>query len=135
MKVKDVTTERRNDGGPAGVWARLAFSCATAAIIVGGSLYVVSGPGSEGKDYDAGFFVLLAIALLPAITYLVGVRRPDSVLYFGLALLLVTAAGWVFVFVSDDAFRGVYTIPAFMVTLVSSIVGMARDHASEPPAR
>jgi hypothetical protein len=107
---------------------RITLSLATAGIIVAGSLLVVGGgPAGDGKDFDTGFMALLALALLPTVVYAFGVRYSDTVLYFGLGLLFVTAAAWVFVFVSDDAFRGVYTPFAFFITLATSMAGAARD--------
>ena len=111
------------------IWTRVGFALATAAIIIGGSVHVVAGGrAGDGKDFDGVFFFLVAVALLPTLVYAFWVRMPRSGVYFGLALLLVTAAAWIFVFVSDDAMRGVFTFPAFFITLVTSSVGAARDH-------
>ncbi len=73
------------------------------------------------------FFGLLALLLLPTVIYAIGVRRPESVLYFGLALLLITACGWVFVFVTDESLRAVFTPLSFLVTLATSTAGVIRD--------
>lgn len=114
--------------------ARAAFAIATATIVAVGFISVVRGGPVQGRgEFDAVFFGLLALFLLPTVIYGVGVFRPDSVLYFGLALLLTTAFAWAFVFVSNDAFRAVFTPLAFLVTLVTSMIGAARDHASKEP--
>lgn len=50
-------------------------------------------------------------------------------LYFGLALLLITAFAWVFVFVSDEGLRVVFTPLSFLATLATSTAGIIRDRA------
>ena len=108
--------------------ARAAFSLATFTIILAGCIEVVRGGRVEGRgDFNAVFFKLLALLLLPTVIYAIGVRRPESVLYFGLALLLITAFGWVFVFVTDEGLRAVFTPLSFLATLATSTAGVIRD--------
>ena len=110
------------------VAARAAFSLATFAIILAGCIEVVRGGPAEGRgDFDAVFFGLVALLLLPTVIYAIGVRRPEAVLYFGLALLLITAFGWLFVFVTDEGLRAVFTPLSFLVTLATSTTGVIRD--------
>lgn len=111
---------------------RLGCVAATAAVIVGGAVYVVrGGPAQAQGAFDANFFGLVAGALVPSIVYAVGVRKLDSSVYFGLALFLMTAACWAPVFLSKDAMRGVLTFPGFAMTLVASIAGVSRDRGRE----
>ncbi len=78
--------------------ARAALSLATFAIILAGCIEVVrGGPVKVRGDFNAVSFGLVALLLLPTVIYAIGVGRHESVPYFGLALLLITAFGWVFV--------------------------------------
>ena len=103
---------------------RLATALTTSLIIVAGALFVV---GDGEGTVDANFLGLVGAALIPSIIYAVGVRTPGSVERYGLVLFGVTAFAWMFVFVEDDAMRGVLTFPAFVFTLASSLHGAARD--------
>jgi hypothetical protein len=85
------------------------------------------GPVEARGNFNAVFFGLLALLVLPTVIYAIGVRRPESVLYFGPALLLITAFGWVFVFVTDEGLRAVFTPLSFLVTLATSTAGVIRD--------
>ena len=108
--------------------ARAAFSLATFAIILAGRVEVVRGGPAEARgDFNAVFFGLLLLLVLPTVIYAIGVRRPESVLYFGLALLLITAFGWVFIFVTDEGLRAVFTPLSFLVTLATSTAGVIRQ--------
>jgi hypothetical protein len=108
--------------------ARAAFSLTTFAIILAGCVEVVRGGPVEARgNFNAVFFGLLALLVLPTVIYAIGVRRPESVLYFGPALLLITAFGWVFVFVTDEGLRAVFTPLSFLVTLATSTAGVIRD--------
>ncbi|HWI04874.1 MAG TPA: hypothetical protein VNT52_13770 [Acidimicrobiales bacterium] len=112
------------------VAARAAFSLATFTLILAGCMEVVRGGPVEARgDFNAVFFALFALLLLPTVIYTIGVRRPESVLYFGLALLLITAFGWAFVFVTDEALRAVFTPLSFLATLATSTAGVIRDRA------
>ena len=104
---------------------RLIVALTTSVIIVTGALHNVVG--SSERTVDANFFLLVSAALLPALIYAIGVKTPRAVALFGLLLLGPTAFAWFFVFVEDDAMRGVWTFPAFLFTLCASIHGALQD--------
>lgn len=109
---------------------RAGFSLVTSFIILAGFIEVVrTGPVEARGEIDAVFLGLLAVFLVPTLIYLLGVRRADTALYFGLALFLITAFGWVFVFISDEALRAVFTPLALLATTGTSIGGVIRDRA------
>lgn len=111
------------NGLPSSLGLRFGFALPTMALIVVGSLYVArGGPPATRNDLDATFITLVGGAVLPAVIYLLGVRRHPTDLYGGVAILCVTLGGWIFVFTSKDAMRGGLTIPAFFVTLVIAVV-------------
>lgn len=104
---------------------RWAFGLTTAAIITAGSIYVVrTNPG----DFDANFYGLLLVALLPSLVYLLGVRDPHSIVICGASLMGVTLAGWVFV-LQNDAMRGVGAVAAFPITLLIATTFAIQDRS------
>ena len=104
---------------------RVIVAFTTTLIIVTGALYNVVG--SSERRVDANFFVLVLAALLPAMIFAIGVKTPRAVALYGLLLLGTTVFAWFFVFVEDDAMRGVLTLPAFLFTLCASIHGALQD--------
>ncbi len=101
------------------------------AVIVLGSLYVArGGPPATRNDLDATFFILVGVALLPALIYVVAVRTLPTALYSGLAILGTTLGAWIFVFTSRDAMRGVLVFPAFLGTLAIALAAAVRGRRS-----
>ena len=91
---------------------RLIVALTTSLIIVTGALYNVLG--SSERRVDADFLGLVMAALLPSMIFAVGVRTPRRVALYGLLLLGATAFAWFFIFVEEDAMRGVWVLPAFL---------------------
>ena len=104
---------------------RVIVALTTSLIIVTGALYNVLR--SSERRVDANFFGLVLAGILPAMIFAIGVKTPRSVALYGLLLVGTTAFAWLFVFVEDDAMRGVLTLPAFLFTLCASIHGALRD--------
>lgn len=95
-------------------------------IIVGDILGILHKPGERGEA-NAVFFGFLAAFLLPTLLFVVGVHRERSVQIYGAWLFGLTVPAWLCVLLLDGAFRGVYVVPAWVVTLVTSIVGLSRE--------
>lgn len=104
---------------------RVAVALTASVIIVAGLLSNVVG--SSEREVDGNFLGLAAAALLPSMIYAIGVRTPRSVFVHGAILLGTTTFAWFFVFVDDDPMRGFWVVPAFVVTLCSSVHGARRD--------
>lgn len=102
---------------------RIAITAATMAVVIVGDVHgVLAKPGEPGRA-NALFFTLLLIALVPSLVYAFGVRERRSVLTYGALLLGITGAAWSVVFLSDDPMRGIYVIPAWIVTMATSTYG------------
>ena len=109
---------------------RAVFAGGTAAVIILGFLDFLR---DGNRDPDRNFFLLLGIALLPSVIYAIGIKRRKSVLIYGVLLLGITALSWVWVFLplgDTGGMEGVFTFPAFFVTLAAVLIGAARDHAA-----
>jgi hypothetical protein len=104
---------------------RWAFALGTGGVIAAGAIY---GQRGNSGSLDAGFFALVAIALLPTVVYLAGVRSHRSRLLCGGLLLGVTCLGWASI-VQDDAMRGVGAVAAFPATLVLAVIFTMVDRA------
>ena len=98
----------------------------TAAIVIAGDLYGVLYKHNERGEANGVFFGFLVALLLPTVIFALGVRQARSVYVYGSLLFVLTAAAWLPVLVSgcDLAF---YVPFAWLVTLVTSMVGAARD--------
>ena len=98
----------------------------TAAIVIAGDTYGVLYKQNERGEANAVFFGFLVALLLPTVIFTLGVRQARSVYVYGSLLFGLTAAAWLPVFVSggDLAF---YVPFAWLVTLVTSMVGASRD--------
>jgi hypothetical protein len=95
---------------------RWAFGFVTASIIMAGAIYVVrTNPG----EFDANFYRLLFVALLPTFVYVLGVHSSRATVVGGASLLGVTLLGWSSIF-EQDAMRGVGAALAFFITLIVS---------------
>lgn len=79
----------------------------TATVVIAAHVHTVRRGPAPG-DLDAGFWTLLVLALVPALIYVLGLRDADLSLYYGLALVLITASGWAIALASDDPVAGVY---------------------------
>lgn len=108
---------------------RWLFALPTAAIVTIGAVYAVR---TNQGEFDANFFGLLTIALLPTAVYLAGVRTPRCTFDCGAWLLGVTAAGWALI-LQDDPMRGLGALFAFVITLLCSTIFVLRERTLRPP--
>jgi hypothetical protein len=103
------------------------IGASTAAIVIAGDIYGVLYKTNERGEANAIFFGFLVALLLPTLIFALGIRQVRSVYVYGSLLFGLTTAAWLPVFVSGGAFRGFYVPLAWLVTLVTSMIGASRD--------
>jgi hypothetical protein len=103
---------------------RWTFGLVPMGLITAGAVFLVHE--NEGK-FDANFYGILLVALLPPLVYLLGVRRRSrATMVCGASLLGVTALGWSSIF-QQDAMRAVGAAFAFFITFLISIICALED--------
>lgn len=111
------------------VWLRAGLAVCTAAVVVTGHLVVQFGRRSS--EVDAGFLVLLVADLVPVCIYVVGVRRPGTVMVSGYLLFAIVAASWALFRLEDgNQFAGVWVLFGWMVALAVAGAGAVRDYGT-----
>lgn len=128
MKARDRVLEE--DTTLRWVLLRWAIALAVTVLIVVGAL--VPAVGGSHNHMNAGVVFGIGLALLPAGIYAFGVRTRTSAALAGAVLLGVTGLAWGIFLVGhrDSAFAGVFLIPAFFITLLSSSLAAMRDQRS-----
>lgn len=102
---------------------RLAISLITATVIVACSADTQS---SLSGKYDAGYFGLLIIQLVPSFLFLLGLRDGRCTIICGGLLVMLTPGAWLLYYLYDkDAIVLSAVILAFLTTLTTTIVCMA----------
>ena len=81
---------------------------------------------NERGEANFVFFGFLVALLLPTVIFAFGTRQARSVYVYGALLFGLTAAAWLPVFVTGGALA-FYVPLAWLVTLVTSLIGAARD--------
>lgn len=105
---------------------RLSIAFITATVVVACSLDTQS---SLSGKYDAGYFGLLIIQLVPIIIFLLALRDERCTLICGGLLVTLTPGAWLLYYLYDkDAIVLSSVILAFLVTLSANIVCMASGH-------
>jgi hypothetical protein len=106
---------------------RSAIAATVASLIVVGGL-VAAARGSH-NNMNAGVVAGIALALLPAGVYCFAVKTKHSIILAGVILFGVTGPAWGMFLVAhrSTAFSGVFIIPAFFITLLSSGIAASRD--------
>ncbi len=113
-------------------WALLRWAIAVAVAMLIVVTAVVAAVGGSHNHMNAGVVLGIGLALLPAGIYGFGVRTRASTALAGAVLLGVTALAWGLYLVGhrESAFAGVFIIPAFVITLISSSLAAMRDQRS-----
>lgn len=108
---------------------RSAIAIGVSILILVGA--VVGATSGSHNSMNAAVILGTGLALLPAGVYGFGVKTRISIALAGIVLLGVTGMAWGIFLIGHhaSAFSGVFIIPAFFITLLSSGVYAARDQA------
>lgn len=78
-----------------------------------------------------GLVVMFALGVLPSLVYLIGVRRRQTSVVYGLVLVAATAVAWLPApMLSVEGGGGMeytFVLPVFVLTLVTSFVAAVHD--------
>ncbi|MEX0789878.1 MAG: hypothetical protein WD178_03790 [Actinomycetota bacterium] len=108
---------------------RLGAFAVTAGAMTAGHVRESSCPGCpveyQGLVANGLFFTILAIDLLPACIYLIGVRRWRTLVIWGSALVALSALPWMLSYL-HESFMAVAFV-GYPVLLIGCLVGVVRD--------
>jgi hypothetical protein len=90
---------------------------------------VLAAVGGSHNSLNAGVLLATAFAMLPAGIYGFGARSQTSITIGGIALFVVSGMAWGLFLLGyrEHADAGVFVIPAFFITLISSCMVAGRD--------
>lgn len=105
---------------------RVGLAALTAFIIVGGvasTKLPPQDPHAAADPASAHPLVVIALLLLPALLFLIGIRTPRWVVVFGSLLVGITAVAWAYYTTTRDSVAPVAMALAWIYTFLASVVG------------